>query len=55
MFRAQKEIIWHLTCTVCKFYWTYATMDEKYKIDRGQFHCPNCGQKGSAKLEDQDK
>ena len=27
-------------------------MEEKYKIDRGQFHCPNCGQKGSAKLED---
>ena len=33
MIKATKEIIWHLTCTYCKGYWTYATMDEKYKID----------------------
>jgi ssDNA-binding Zn-finger/Zn-ribbon topoisomerase 1 len=51
MFKAHKEIIWHITCTVCKFYWTYATMEEKYRIDRGQFHCPGCGAKSSVKVD----
>ena len=51
MFKAHKEIIWHITCAFCKFYWTYATMEEKYRIDRGNFHCPSCGAKSSVKVD----
>jgi len=45
MFKAVKEIIWHLTCSSCKGYFTFATMEDKYCIDRGTFHCPHCGTK----------
>lgn len=45
MIQAQKEIIWHLTCMKCKGHWSYATMEEKYCIDRGMIYCPHCGQK----------
>ena len=51
MFNAQKEIIWHITCSVCKFYWTYATMEDKYDITRGHFYCPGCGAKSSIKVD----
>ena len=49
MFKAVKETIWHLTCTNCKNWFTYATMEEKLCIERMQLHCPHCGKKGSAK------
>ena len=45
MFKAVKEIIWHLTCGSCKGYFTFATMEDKYCIDRSVFHCPHCGNK----------
>jgi len=48
IFRAQKEILWHLTCTECKFYFTYPTMEEKYQIDRGTWTCPKCKKEGRA-------
>lgn len=45
MIRAQKEIIYHLTCTKCKNHWSYATMEERYCIERGHKFCPHCGDK----------
>jgi len=45
MFKAVKEIIWHLTCANCKGWFTFATMDERYCIDRATFYCPHCGTK----------
>ena len=47
MFKAVKEIIWHLTCQKCNNWFTYATMEDKLCIDRYQFHCPHCGSKGN--------
>ena len=47
MFKAVKEIIWHLTCQQCNNWFTYATMEDKLCIDRYQFHCPHCGSKGN--------
>ena len=47
MFDAVKEIIWHLTCTKCSNWFTYATMEDRLCIDRMQFHCPHCGNKGA--------
>jgi len=49
MIKAEKEIIWHLTCTQCKGHWSYATMEENYCIERGNLHCPHCGKKESVK------
>ena len=45
----QKEIIWHVTCDTCNFYWTMPTMEEKLKIETREYHCPLCGSKGNAK------
>lgn len=53
MIRAQKEIIWHLTCTKCKGHWSYATMEENFRIDRGQQSCPHCGSRGSVAVEEE--
>jgi len=50
-FSAHIEYIFHITCNVCKNYFTYATMNEKERIDRGYWYCPKCGQKGTIKLE----
>ena len=47
MIKAEKEIIWHLTCNQCKGHWSYATMEENYCIERGNLHCPHCGKKES--------
>lgn len=52
MFKATKEVIWHLTCQKCKNWFTYATM-ERMKIDRFTFHCPHCGHKGNVERDDQ--
>jgi len=49
-FQSSKEIIWHITCSSCKFYFTLPTMEEKYMIDRGQLHCPGCGKKQGVKI-----
>lgn len=45
-FSYQIEYIYHLTCKNCKFYWTYATMEQNFKIEKLNFFCPNCGVKG---------
>lgn len=45
MFRAHKEIIWHLTCEKCKTYFTIATMEENYSVDKSSFYCIGCGTK----------
>ena len=52
-FSAHLEYIYHITCTKCKCYFSYAVMQKKFKIDRGQWHCPKCGAKGSIKLEEE--
>lgn len=49
-FQGSKEIIWHITCSSCKFYFTLPTMEEKYRIDRGSFYCPSCGKNQSVKI-----
>lgn len=51
MFEAVKEVIWHLTCVRCKNWFTYATMEEKLKIERFTFTCPHCGDKGSVGIK----
>ena len=45
-----KEIIWHLTCGECHFYWTIPTMSPKENITRRKWNCPLCGKKNEAKL-----
>jgi rRNA maturation endonuclease Nob1 len=54
MFNAVKEIIWHLTCTNCKGWFTFATMEENYCIDRTTFHCPHCGNKARCQPKEVD-
>jgi Zn finger protein HypA/HybF involved in hydrogenase expression len=49
MFRAQKEIIWHLSCQNCGFYWTMPTMEEKLQIEKNKYSCPICQKSGHAK------
>jgi len=53
MFKAHLEYIYHITCSKCKAYFTYATMNKKECIDRGAWYCPKCGQKGSIKVEEE--
>lgn len=48
MFKAQKEIIWHITCNSCNFYWTMPTMEEQFKVDNREYCCPLCSSKGKA-------
>ena len=50
-FTAHLEYLFHITCSECKFYWTYASMIKNFDIERRDFHCPNCGQKNRIKLE----
>ncbi len=40
-----KEIIWHLTCGNCHFYWTIPTMSEDQDISNREWSCPLCAQK----------
>jgi len=49
--RASMEIIWHLTCGECSFYWTYPTMNVHESIDARPMHCPLCGAKSPVKTE----
>lgn len=51
MITAQKEIIWHLTCNHCKYHWSYATMNDDYRINRGELHCPCCGKKCNVEID----
>ena len=51
MFKAVKEIIWHLTCIKCKGWFTFATMEDNYCADRTTWHCPHCGTKGRIEEE----
>ena len=50
-FKAHLEYIYHITCDVCKNYFTYATMEENFPIDKGIWYCPKCGQKGNVEIE----
>ena len=51
-FESHLEYINHITCQICKYYWTHATMDPKFEISRGEYHCPCCGRKGAVHQED---
>ena len=50
-FTAHLEYLFHITCSECKYYWTYAAMQKNFNIEKRQYHCPNCGHKGKIKLE----
>jgi hypothetical protein len=49
--RAHREIIWHLTCGHCHYYWTYPTMNMNEDITKKSFHCPLCGVKSHASID----
>lgn len=51
-FKSHLEFINHITCSSCKHYWTYATMNPKFQIERGEWFCPACGRKGTVQEED---
>ena len=46
--RVQKEIIWHMTCGACSYYWTVPTMDSQYTPARREWTCPLCATKSQA-------
>ena len=46
--RVQKEIIWHMSCGACTYYWTVPTMDEKDNPARREWTCPLCATKSPA-------
>lgn len=50
--RAHQEVIWHLTCGYCHYYWTYPTMNISEDITKREFHCPLCGTKSDVKIDD---
>lgn len=52
-FSAHLEYLFHITCSECKFYWTYAAMQKNFNIEKRTYHCPNCGHKGKIKLQDE--
>ncbi len=52
-FSAHLEYLFHITCSECQFYWTYASMEKRFDIEKKDFHCPNCGHKNPVKLEDE--
>lgn len=49
--RASKEVIWHLTCPSCHYYWTYPTMNMDENINGKTFHCPLCGTRSTTKVD----
>ena len=51
-FYAHIEYLFHITCSDCKFYWTYASMEKNFITKKRDFHSPNCGQKNRIRLED---
>ena len=52
-FSAHLEYLFHITCSECQFYWTYASMEKRVDIEKKDLHCPNCGRKNPVKLEDE--
>ena len=52
-FSAHLEYLFHITCTECGFYWTYAAMQKGFDIEKRAYSCPNCGAKGKIALEDE--
>lgn len=51
-FTAHVEYLFHITCSECKFYWTYASMQKNFDIEKNEFFCPNCGAKGKIALSE---
>ena len=51
-FTAHVEYLFHITCSECKFYWTYASMQKYFDIEKNEFFCPNCGAKGKIALSE---
>ena len=50
-FSAHLEYLFHITCSDCKFYWTYASMEKNFHIEEKVFYCPNCGQQNRINME----
>ena len=38
--RAHQEVIWHLTCGFCHYYWTYPTMNISEDITKREISLP---------------
>lgn len=47
-----KEIIWHMTCGSCSYYWTVPTMSEADNPARRSWTCPLCATKSDAVEQD---
>ena len=43
-----KEIIWHMSCGQCGYYWTVPTMHEDDDPTRRAWTCPLCAIKSTA-------
>ncbi|MEO1798341.1 MAG: hypothetical protein AAFR53_15225 [Pseudomonadota bacterium] len=54
-FTAHLEYLFHITCSECGFYWTYAAMEKGFDISKRSYTCPNCGHKGRIALQDEVK
>ncbi|MEM6276397.1 MAG: hypothetical protein AAF714_05565 [Pseudomonadota bacterium] len=52
-FSAHREYLFHITCRECGFYWTYASMESGFDIEKRGYSCPNCGHKGRIELQDE--
>lgn len=52
-FTAHLEYLFHITCTECSFYWTYASMSKDFSIESRTYSCPSCGSKGKIALGDE--
>ncbi|MEM1377139.1 MAG: hypothetical protein AAGG69_07090 [Pseudomonadota bacterium] len=52
-FAAHLEYLFHITCPECSFYWTYASMQKAFSIEKRAYTCPNCGFKGKVTLADE--
>lgn len=46
--RVQREIIWHMTCGACGYYWTVPTMEADNNPTRREWTCPLCATKSPA-------
>ena len=47
-----KEIIWHMRCGACNYYWTVPTMSEDDNPTRRIWTCPLCATKSDAVLHE---
>ncbi len=52
-FVAHLEYIFHITCSNCNYYWTYASMEKSFTIEKKSYYCPNCGEKGKIVLQNE--